>query len=132
MIETLVGKYCRAASGTACLADAVDGTLDPAVASKCTHDMREYFSALRQSEEGRQAITALMAHDNPRVRLWAAAHSLEWAPQAAQAMLEEERDGGGPVSFEAKWTLREYHRKGHLSFGPPGRRENDAPDSTQE
>ncbi|NQU19711.1 MAG: DUF2019 domain-containing protein [Candidatus Nealsonbacteria bacterium] len=57
-----------------------------------------------------------MSHDNPHVRLWAAAHSLEWAPDAARVALEKLRDGDGPGSFDAKWTLKEYERKGRLSF----------------
>jgi hypothetical protein len=60
-----------------------------------------------------------MFDEDPNVRLWAAAHSLEWTPQAAQVELERLIDNGGMLGFEAETTLKEY-QKGRLSFGPGG------------
>jgi len=112
-----VRNYCEAACGTARLVDAMTHSLDPAKANQCADELHAHYLALRHTQAGRDAITSLMSHEDTSVRLWAAGHSLEWAPDAAQAVLEELRDSDGPVSFEAKWTLIEYHR-GRLSFGP--------------
>jgi hypothetical protein len=76
------------------------------------------FKVLRESEDGRVGITALMNDPNPYVASAAAAHSLLWEPEAAVAVLEaleESKDVPGQVQISAKYTLKEW-RAGRLSF----------------
>lgn len=111
-LEQTLHDYCEAAHGTGECFD------DPAKANRCARELYTHYIALRQTQLGRDAIASLMNHENPNIRLWAAAHSLEWAPAMATAILEELRDSDGPASFDAKWTLKEYKRKGRLSVLP--------------
>jgi hypothetical protein len=62
------------------------------------------YLVLRETEEGRSAIEALMSHDSPTVRSWAAAHALLWNETAARPVLEALASGGGLVSVSAKYT----------------------------
>ncbi len=73
------------------------------------------YKMLSVTPEGRSGIMALQSDENPYVRGLAAAHSLQWAPQEARAVLEALRDNDGAGAFEAKWTLIEYDN-GTLSF----------------
>jgi hypothetical protein len=76
------------------------------------------FKVLRESQDGRAGITALMTDPNPYVASTAAAHSLLWEPEAAIAVLEslgESEHVPGQVQISARYTLKEW-RKGHLSF----------------
>jgi hypothetical protein len=118
-LDSAVRAYCEAALGTARVVDAANLSLDPGNANRCADELHAQYVVLRQTQAGRDAVTSLITHAEPSVRLWAAAHSLEWAPDVARVALEELRDSGGPVSFEAKWTLKEYE-KGRLSFGAGG------------
>lgn len=63
---------------------------------------------LREVEEGRDAIAALMEDDCLTVRQWAAANALAWAPGAARAELERQAASAGLYAFEARVTLREF------------------------
>ena len=71
------------------------------------------YLVLRETEEGRSAIEALMSHDSPTVRSWAAAHALLWN-ETARPVLEALASEGGLVSVNANYTLIEYDR-GRLS-----------------
>jgi hypothetical protein len=76
------------------------------------------FKVLRETEEGRAGITALMHDANPFVASTAAAHSLLWEPETATAVLEAleaSEDVLGQVQISAKYTLKEW-RAGRLSF----------------
>jgi hypothetical protein len=76
------------------------------------------FKVLRESQDGRAGITALMHDPNPYVASTAAAHSLLWDPEAATAVLEAleaAEDVPGQVQISAKYTLKEW-RAGRLSF----------------
>ncbi|WP_375754550.1 DUF2019 domain-containing protein [Corallococcus exercitus] len=69
-----------------------------------------------RGEDGRSALTGLLQDSNPRVRLWAASHALEFAPVLAEA--ERERLSQGPagvVRLDAEMTLSEW-RSGNLKF----------------
>jgi hypothetical protein len=107
-------KYCEAAQGQKKFS-----FTDSKKANECYRDLQACYEALRQSHEGRDAITSLLSHDDLAVRLWAAAHSLEWTPGAARELLEQIRDGGGSGSFTAEMTLQQYDEKGRLHFGSP-------------
>jgi len=75
------------------------------------------FNSLRESEEGRAGIAALMQDPNPYIALMAAAHSLLWTPEPAIAVLEalEDSEGLPVVQTSAEYTLIEW-REGNLSF----------------
>jgi hypothetical protein len=76
------------------------------------------FKVLRESDEGRAGIAALMHDPNPYVASTAAAHSLLWTPDAAIAVLEAmegSKDVPWQVQISAKYTLKEW-RAGRLSF----------------
>jgi hypothetical protein len=106
--EELLLRFRDAAIGNADISD-------PKKASLCDDVGHACYRELRQTEEGRQGMIALMTDDNPYVRVCAAARSLCWAPEEARRVLEEIRDGDGPGAFTAKWTLIEYD-KGRLTF----------------
>jgi hypothetical protein len=106
MSETLA-EYREAAEGTG---DAVAKR-----ANRWHARMNMCYRALRQSESGRKGITSLVSDDNPHVRVWAAAHALQWAPELARLALESLRDSQGPCSLTAEMTLNEFD-KGRLSF----------------
>lgn len=58
----------------------------------------------------------LIDHDHEAVRLWAAAYSLQFAPTAAEPVLEAlSAEAPGPIRASASMTLREWHG-GRLKF----------------
>lgn len=71
---------------------------------------------MERGEEGRMALLDLLNHPDPHVRTWAAAHSLEFAPDRAEATLNEVAQSDvGIVSFDAEITLEQW-KKGELKF----------------
>ncbi|WP_168186193.1 DUF2019 domain-containing protein [Agromyces badenianii] len=87
----------------------------PSVANKLFDRNHAIHKILRESDEGRRAISGLMNDDVDAVRLTAAVHTLQWDPVAAEHVLEDIEAGPGIVGFNAKWTLREY-RDGKLDL----------------
>jgi Domain of unknown function (DUF2019) len=73
------------------------------------------YKELRESEEGRQAITGLLDDPIAAVQLSAASHSLALQPERAVAVLEELEQGASLHAVTAKWTLRSY-RNGKLDL----------------
>lgn len=106
-ISDLIAAYLGFAEGTS--------DPDPRVANRSHDRLHKIYKRLRESNAGRQAITALVSHQNLHVRCWAAAHSLQWAPTIAREELEALKESKGPCSFDAEITLREFD-KGSLSF----------------
>jgi hypothetical protein len=87
-------------------------------ADKLFEQTHTHFKVLRESEEGRTGITALMRDPNPYVASSAAAHNLLWEHEGATAVLEaleRSEDVPGQVQISAKYTLEEW-RAGRLSF----------------
>jgi hypothetical protein len=87
-------------------------------ANKLFDQSHRQFKVLRESEEGREGITALMGDPNPYVRSTAGAHSLLWAVERATKVLEaleEEEDVPWQVRISARYTLKEWHA-GNLTF----------------
>jgi hypothetical protein len=78
-------------------------------------EVHRLYRQLASTTAGRDAIIQLTDDTDPHVAGWAAAHSLQWTPDRARKVLERIRDGGGPGSLSAKWTLREFDG-GTLSF----------------
>jgi hypothetical protein len=108
-VTRILAEYRQAAVVT-------DDLADTEKQNQAAHRIHACYKALRETEEGRAGIIALMSDPSPHVRAWAAAHSLQWMPDAAQEVLEALRDENVfPYSFDAEMTLEEY-RKGRLSF----------------
>ncbi len=63
---------------------------------------------LRESAEGRAAITAMILHPVQMVARWSASHSLFWAETEARTYLESLADARVEGSLEAKMVLREF------------------------
>ncbi|AWB95813.1 hypothetical protein DCE93_09180 [Agromyces badenianii] len=87
----------------------------PSVANKLFDRNHAIHKILRESDEGRRAISGLMDDDVDAVRLTAAVHTLQWDPVAAEHVLEDIEAGPGIVGFNAKWALRRY-RAGKLNL----------------
>lgn len=97
-------------------ADATDELRDTEKQNQAAQRVHACYKALRETDEGKAGIIALMSDPSPHVRCWAAAHSLQWMPETAQEVLESLRaENVFPCSFDAEMTLEEY-RKGRLSF----------------
>src|SRR5262249_39719640 len=60
-------------------------------------------------------LLPLLNHIELGVRLWAAAHALEFAPQLAERVLDRLMSANGLTSQVAAATLRDWH-SGDLSF----------------
>jgi hypothetical protein len=87
-------------------------------ANKLFEEAHAQFKLLRESDEGRAGIAALMRDPNPYVASTAAAHCLLWEPDAATTVLEameESEDVPWQVQISAKYTLKEWGA-GRLSF----------------
>ena len=106
-IEEILKLYRTAAERTS--------DSDPEKANMWQRKMHSYYKVLRSTREGRESIVSLLSDPSPHVRVWAAAHALQWAPEVSKSTLQAMRDGGGPCSFDAKMTLKEFE-KGRLSF----------------
>jgi hypothetical protein len=76
----------------------------------------ELYLALRERGAADQrALLPLLNHIEFGVRLWAAAHALEFAPELAEPVLDKLMSSHGLPSQIAAATLREWH-SGDLHF----------------
>jgi hypothetical protein len=96
-------------------------------ANKLFEDTHTQFKVLRESEEGRAGIAALMHDPNPYVASVAAAHSLLWTPDAAATALqamEQSEDVPWQVQVSAKYIARGVARRAVVLrlVGPSGGR----------
>lgn len=87
----------------------------PEEANRIFRQHHEVYKQLRQTEEGRAGITDLLRDSTIVIRLLAATHSLGWAKEQAEQVLEEMSAGNAPYAFDAKWTLRSF-RNGKLNL----------------
>lgn len=87
----------------------------PKEANRLFDALHALYKELRESEEGRLAITGLLEDPITAVQLSAASHSLALQPERAVAVLEELEQGGSLHAVTAKWTLRS-HRNGKLDL----------------
>jgi hypothetical protein len=75
-----------------------------------------YHELVRRGSEGRTALLSLLEHDDLSVRVWAAVHSLQFAPAEAEAVLEAiAQSPPGLVRLAAEYSLEEW-RKGTLKL----------------
>jgi hypothetical protein len=88
---------------------------DADAANKVFEQNHAIYKRLRLSEEGRAGIAQLMTHPATGVRLLAATHSLGWAPDDAENVLEAIETSGGLHAVTAKYTLQSY-RSGRLDL----------------
>ena len=88
----------------------------PAKANKLFKRNHEIYKQLRESAEGRVAISSLMADGSVAVRLTVATHSLFWAREKAEAVLDEiSRVSTGEPRFSAGMVLMQF-RVGELNL----------------
>lgn len=113
MAETCIGELLRQYRDAAVRAGEIS---NPRRQNKAADEVHKCYKILRQTEEGRAGIIAMMKEPNRSLRGWAATHSLQWVPNEARKVLEELRDENVfPFSFSAKMTLHEFE-KGRLNF----------------
>ncbi len=78
-LDELLARYREAAERSA--------AADENEAAHWAYQAHTYFKQLRETEEGRAGISALMDDANLQVRRWAATHSLMWNRDAARDVL---------------------------------------------
>jgi hypothetical protein len=82
--------------------------------NRLVKQMQRAHLLLRESAEGRTAISNLMNDDCLTVREWSATNALAWDAKRAKAVLKElASQEGGLASLDASMTLREF-RAGRL------------------
>ena len=83
------------------------------------HKVQRAQLKLRETPEGRAAITLLIDDSVPTVARWAASHALLWDEAAARKQLEKEQSAG---RLDAATTLKEFD-EGRLrhDWQPPRR-----------
>jgi hypothetical protein len=69
-----------------------------------------HADALAASTEGRRALKALLADEDPYVRVLTAFDCLQWWPSEARAVLEEAAGTRHPGALEARLGLWAYER----------------------
>ena len=70
--------------------------------------MRALEKVREASDRGRSTLTALLAHDDPHVRCWAATHLLPLEEDAGIATLSQLTSEPPFIGFNAKMILREW------------------------
>lgn len=100
-VETLISKYRQL------LVDRAEVPDKPAIANRLYMRNRKIYRILRESQEGRRAISALMKDPLMFVRLAAATQSLRWEPDEAERTLEtiELASDSGLYAVSAKYVL---------------------------
>jgi Domain of unknown function (DUF2019) len=74
-----------------------------------------YGELRRRGPDAQRSLLPLLDHENLGVRLWAAAHALEFAPAEGERTLLELEPLPGFTGFNAGMTLQVW-RKGELRF----------------
>lgn len=110
-VQELITRYREAAAESS----SSMRTTDPQRANRAHDRLHEAYKLLKQTAEGREAIVGLLVHPDPEVRCCAAAHSLQWKPREARAVLEQLARRDDVLGFEALMILKEFDA-GRLSF----------------
>jgi len=74
-----------------------------------------YRKLRSRGHESQSKLLALLKDPDVGARSWAAAHALEFAPEAGEPVMEELAAGRGLRAFSSKMTLAEW-RAGRLKF----------------
>lgn len=109
-ITELVHSYETAATQHAKAIDAADSR----AANKAHGRLAAAYRELR-ARSAQDHLLPLLQSSNMNVRLWAAAHALEFAPERGEPVLLELETGSGRTRLEAEYTLIEW-KKGTLKF----------------
>jgi len=80
----------------------------PSKANRLVDEAHRVASRLRESEGGRQALLALIDHENQAVKLWVAAECTVFAPKPATKALRKLAKSDGHHAFSAEMTLKEF------------------------
>ena len=104
-IEQLVSHYIEAAAQHRTVS-AVGDHHDADKISTVLNTL--YREMVRRGKQAQQTLLALTSHDDPAVRLWAARHSMDFAPQKAALVLKQLTKSGGIISMDAATALREW------------------------
>jgi len=88
---------------------------DPEHANSIFRSNHEFYKSVRDSTEGRAAISGLLGDPVEAVRLMAATHTLAWDELAAIDVLDDLRKRGNPSGVDAEYTLNSY-RDGRLNL----------------
>jgi hypothetical protein len=78
--------------------------------------VRIYSELRRRGDDARRGLLPLLDDDDPGVRVWAAAHALEFDPNKAEPVLTDlSEQRRGPTATIASYTLQQW-RDGTLVF----------------
>jgi hypothetical protein len=108
-VDELVQKYRDTTVAAA------EAAASPRRANRLFDENLVYARQLAATGDGRAVIERLLDDPDMAVRMKAAAHALRWAPDRAEAVLEELAESRTNRAFEAKMTLREY-RAGRMKL----------------
>jgi len=99
--------------------------MDPRTGNKYFDTMTNIYSELKsRGIESQRALLPLLHHEDPGVRLNAAALAFEFAPELAEPVIDSLAKLDGFVGFEAELVL-EIWQKGELEFPPYARAKGD-------
>jgi hypothetical protein len=76
---------------------------------------KTYSEIRRRGIEAQRLLLPLLSDGSPGVRMWAAAHALEFSPNQGEPVLEQLVGVGRFLGLSAEMTLREW-RAGRLRF----------------
>jgi hypothetical protein len=89
---------------------------DPETGNEQAEVIEGVYHELRAlGRDAQLQLLDLLDNSNPSVRLWAASHALEFAPEQGKPALEELLDYDGWIGITAEITLEEWS-KGTLRF----------------
>ena len=113
-LEDLVQNFASSVAGQA---DAIQAG-DP---KKGNVLARRYIAAFEQirgyGDPGREALAALLTHQNRDVRVMAAAYLIRYCEKLAKAVLKREAKGSGLTAFGAKQALQRW-KEGTWTLDP--------------
>ena len=111
-VDALVTAYAQAAAEQGHYSEAGDRKR----ANRRTDTIAAIYRELRgRSDDAKEALRPLLYDANEHVRLWAAAHALDFSPSDGEPVLSELTNLRGLAGLNAKMTLREW-RQGTLRF----------------
>lgn len=111
-LADLIGRYKTAAAG---YAQAIE-TGDAEKSDKCFDEIESAFRKLKQQgRSGLAAISNLLESDHDGVKLWAAAHLLNYPEFNSLPVLEKLRASSTILAMTAEVTLDQW-RNGQLKY----------------